>query len=147
MSNASNPTIREANTSDASALLQLLNQLEHPLSEAAVHNKIIQYKVPFYHLLVVEIEQQVVGFAALHGYDVFYDVGLIGRITAFCIDKEFRSQGIGQKLLQSAESFFIDQGCIRIEVSSNERRTGAHSFYLQNGFIINSKRFIKQLVK
>lgn len=147
MSNVSNLTIREANTSDASSLQQLLNQLEQPLSEEEVIEKINRYKLPFYHLMIIELDSKAVGFAALHWYDVFYDIGLVGRITAFCIDKEFRSKGIGQKLLQGAEVFFTEQGCIRIEVSSNERRTGAHSFYLQNGFIINSKRFIKQLVK
>lgn len=143
----SNLNIRAAQPSDASALQELLHQLEHPLSKTAVLEKINRYKLPPYHLMVIEVDNQIVGFASLHCYDVFYDIGYIGRITAFCVDQEFRSKGIGQKLLQAAEDYFLQHSCIRIEVSSNERRAGAHRFYLENGFIINSKRFIKQLVK
>lgn len=138
-------TIREAHPADAFDLQALLHQLEHPLSQAEVLVKINQYKLPQYHLLVMEVDNTVVAFASLHWYDVFYDVGFIGRITAFCVDQEFRSKGIGRLLLGAIEKFFRAQHCIRIEVSSNERRTGAHHFYLENGFIINSKRFIKVL--
>jgi GNAT superfamily N-acetyltransferase len=143
----SNFTIRAAHTADASVLQELLCQLEHPLSQAEVLEKINQYNLPQYHLLVIEVDSTVVGLASLHWYDVFYDVGYIGRITAFCVDQKFRSKGIGQKLLQAAEDYFLQHQCIRIEVSSNERRAGAHRFYLANGFTINSKRFIKHLIK
>ena len=137
--------IRGATHADATEIHSLLEQLDHPLSEKEVITKIHTYTLPYYHLLVVEIENKVMGFAALHWYDVFYDPGYVGRITAFCIDREFRSRGIGRILLKAAEVFFRNKGCIRIEVSSNERRTGAHRFYLQNHFIVNSKRFIKLL--
>lgn len=119
--------------------------MEHPLTENEVNDKIQQYKAPYYHLLVCESENRIVAFASLHWYDVFYDIGNVGRITAFCVDQEFRSKGNGRVLLEAVEEFFRNQRCIRIEVSSNERRTGAHRFYLENGFIINSKRFIKIL--
>lgn len=137
--------IREASHSDTPYIQILLDQLEHPLSEEEIVEKINGYKSPNYHLLVIEIANKVVGFASLHWYNVFYDIGYVGRITAFCIEQEFRSKGIGHQLLQAAEDFFKKNGCIRVEVSSNERRAGAHRFYLENGFIINSKRFIKQL--
>ncbi len=140
-----NHSIREATIPDGASLQKLLDQLEHPLSEQEVIQKINNYKVPYYHLLVIEVEKQIVGFASLHWYDVFYDVGFVGRITAFCIDARFRSKGIGGALLFAAEDFLKKQGCIRVEVSSNERRTGAHHFYLKNDFSINSKRFIKHL--
>ena len=139
--------IRQASATDAPFIQKLLQQLEHPLTENEVLEKIQQYKAPYYHLLVCESENKIVAFASLHWYDVFYDIGSIGRITAFCVDQEFRSKGIGRLLLAATEEFFKTQHCIRMEVSSNERRTGAHRFYLENGFILNSKRFIKHLVK
>jgi GNAT superfamily N-acetyltransferase len=142
----SNFTIRSAYAADAPAFQELLHQLEHPLSEEEIVKKIKQYTLPYYHLLVIEVDTNVVGFASLHWYDVFYAVGYIGRITAFCVDQQFRSKGIGQKLLQATEDYFLQHNCIRIEVSSNERRSGAHRFYLANGFVINSRRFIKDLI-
>jgi GNAT superfamily N-acetyltransferase len=142
----SNFIFRAAIASDAPALQQLLRQLEHPLSEAEIIEKIKSYQIPHYYLMVIETDHHVVGFASLHWYDVFYAIGYIGRITAFCVDQQFRSKGIGQKLLQATEDYFLRHNCIRIEVSSNERRAGAHRFYLNNGFINNSKRFIKNLV-
>ncbi len=137
--------IREGIPSDATSIQSLLEQLEHPLTKEAILKKIDQYTSPHYHLLIIEIENKVAGFASLHWYDVFYDPGYVGRITAFCIDQQFRSRGIGRELLQVAEDYFRKQGCLRVEVSSNERRNDAHRFYLKNGFVINSKRFIKQL--
>ena len=137
--------IRKANPADASHLVRLLEQLEHPLDITVVREKIHAYKLANYHLLVSEVNNQVIGFASLHWYDVFYSPGYVGRITAFCIDEKFRSKGLGRTLLQAVEEFFKTRGCIRIEVSSNERRSGAHQFYLSNGYIINSKRFIKPI--
>ena len=137
------PTIRTASPADAPALKFLLDQLEHPLSESEVSEKIKNYQKPDYHLLVAEVEDKVVGFVSLHWYDVFYKSESVGRITAFCVDQEIRSKGIGRTLLLTAEDFFREKGCYCIEVSSNIRRPDAHRFYLQNGYIINSKRFIK----
>lgn len=136
--------IRKALTTDASSIKKLLIQLGYPgLTEAETHKKISDYSEMNYSLLVAEIDNDVVGFISLHWFDHFHSPGKMGRITAFCVDEQFRSQGVGQKLLAAAEELFIFCGCSKIEVTSNEKRIRTHQFYPKVGYIEDSRRFVK----
>ena len=136
--------IRQAAIQDSIFIKRLLIQLGYPdLTEEDVRKKIACYAEQNYHLLVAEIDQEVVGFISLHWFDFFHSLGKIGRISAFCVDEHFRSQQIGRQLLEAAEVFLRQQGCSKIEVTSNIRRTRTHEFYLKRGYIEDSKRFRK----
>lgn len=137
-------TIRQANLSDAEAVRQLLAQLGYPdLSEKDVIEKIKSHRHPGYQILVAEIGEKVVGFIALHWFDLVHWKEKLGRITSFCVDEGVRSQGVGRKLLDASEKFLLSNGCVKIEVTSNVRRTRAHEFYLKLGYVEDSKRFVK----
>jgi GNAT superfamily N-acetyltransferase len=136
--------IRDARESDATSIKALLGQLGYPdLSEKEVVQKIAGHSRPFYHMLVAEVGGRPIAFSALHWFEMLHRKGHIGRITAFCVDEKFRSQGIGQQLLKSSEEFLRQQDCARLEVTSNIKRTGAHRFYLKSGFLEDSLRFVK----
>jgi GNAT superfamily N-acetyltransferase len=106
--------IRSARAEDVLSLRRLLVQLGYPkLNEKEVQDKINLYLQERYHLLVAEIDQEVVGFISLHWFAHFHSPGSIGRISAFCVDERFRSQGIGIKLLEAAEDFFKTRGCTK----------------------------------
>jgi GNAT superfamily N-acetyltransferase len=137
--------IRQAIADDAKYIRSLLAQLGYPdFSEADAMEKIELYSKPGYRMLVsVDREAKVVGFIALHWFDLAHWKGMMGRITAFCIDEKIRGHGIGQQLLRAGEVVLHEQGAIKIEVTSNERRTDAHKFYLKAGYIEDSKRFVK----
>jgi GNAT superfamily N-acetyltransferase len=136
--------IRKALTSDASSIKKLLIQLGYPgLSEAETHKKISDYSEVNYALLVAEIDNDVIGFISLHWFDIFHSPGKMGRITAFCVDENFRSQGVGQRLLEAGEELFVANGCTKIEVTSNEKRVRTHKFYPKVGYIEDSRRFVK----
>jgi N-acetylglutamate synthase-like GNAT family acetyltransferase len=139
-------TIREASITDTPALQHLLAQLGYPgLSETEVAQKIVDYKQDFYRLMVSEHEDRVTGFIALHTFDIFHSLGKIGRITAFCVDEHVRTSGIGTRLMEAAEAWFITQGCTKLEVTSNERRTATHAYYKNRGWIEDSRRVVKYL--
>ncbi len=137
-------TIREAKISDAHAIRDLVIQLGYPtFDEREVVDKIRIHQQPGYEILVAEVENNVVGFISLHWFELMHWKGMIGRITSFCVNDLFRSKGIGQALLKETESFFIKQGCIKIEVTSNQRRAKTHEFYLKAGYVEDSRRFVK----
>jgi len=139
--------IRQATFFDAAAVQELLAQLGYPgLDEARVTQKIGDYTNPSYRLLVSETDSRVTGFIALHVFDIFHSVGKIGRITAFCVDEAVRGQGVGTQLMDAAETWFVSQGCTKLEVTSNERRTATHAFYKNKGWIEDSRRFVKYTV-
>ncbi|MBK5278806.1 MAG: GNAT family N-acetyltransferase [Bacteroidia bacterium] len=48
----------------------------------------------------------VVGFISLHNYIAPHLPGMIGRITAFCVDEKFQGKGIGTDLSEAAEQYF-----------------------------------------
>ncbi len=138
--------IRNVRENDALSLKSLLVQLGYPLLEQRdIQHQIRLHSQEGYHILVAEIQDEVVGLIALHYFEYFHLNGKLGRISTFCVDEHFRSQGIGIKLLEESEIFFKQKGCVRVEITSNIRRTATHPFYLNRGYKENSKRFIKDL--
>jgi N-acetylglutamate synthase-like GNAT family acetyltransferase len=139
--------IRQASTSDSQSILELLTQLGYnSLSTDDVIRKINSYTQAYHQVLVMEIHEHVVGFISLHCYESFHSEGKIGRITAFCIHRDYHEKGYGKGLLKAAEKYFVDTGCTKAEVTSNMRRTQAHDFYLSQGYIENSRKFVKSLL-
>ena len=137
-------TIRQAILSDAKSIQLLLSQLGYPdIDEQTALEKIELHSRTGYRLLVAETNTQVVGFIALHWFELMHWKGKMGRMTAFCVDENFRSQGVGKQLLVASENLLHLQGCAKFEVTSNGRRTRTHGFYLKNGYVEDSKRFVK----
>ncbi len=139
--------IREARTTDANALSDLLGQLGYPSNEKKSAEKIEAYKTEGYKMLLAEQDQKVIGFIALHYYHTPHLPGPTGRITAFCIDETSRGHGLGTKLLQAAEEYFNQQNCFKIEVTSNQNRTETHRYYLKLNYQETSRHFVKFLRK
>jgi GNAT superfamily N-acetyltransferase len=136
--------IRRATAKDSAAVKNLLAQLGYPgLSDAETVQKIDDYSLDNYAILVGEIDGIVIGFIALHWFDIFHSPGKMGRITAFCTDENVRSKGLGTILLNAAEELVTSQGCTKLEVTSNARRTRTHQFYPRHGYVEDSKRFSK----
>ncbi len=137
-------TIRRAKIKDAAIISSLLAQLGYPdLDKGDTENKIRAHKQSGYCLLVGEVNGRVIGFMSLHWFELAHWKGKMGRITSFCIDENFRSKGMGSRMLRAGEEELIKQGCIKIEVTSNQQRTRAHEFYLRLGYTEDSRRFVK----
>jgi GNAT superfamily N-acetyltransferase len=135
--------IEDAQSEDAARLVFLLGQLGYPASYSEMVDKIQLHKNPSYKLFVAKEESQAVGFIALHFYHAFHHSAPIGRITAFCVDEPMRGTGIGSLLLKTAEDFFHQQQCFKIEVTSNLKRNSTHQYYQQRGYTETSRHFIK----
>ena len=130
---------------DVESLVTLLAQLGHPLSEMEVKEKIDVFTANDFRLLVCEIGQQPVGFISLHWFDKFHSIGKTGRITALCVDKDTRQQGVGGMLLAAAEQVLRENGCREIEVTTNMRRSRTPDFYKKHGYQQQSHHFVKSL--
>lgn len=135
--------IREAKPEDAAEIVKLLDQLGYPdsITESTLRMKL--YTQPAYQLLIAEKDREVVGFIALHFYNELHLPGAVGRITSFCVNENNRGTGIGTLLLNEAEDYFKANGCFKIEVTSNLRRTITHQYYLHQGYKETSKHFVK----
>lgn len=135
--------IREVCPEDAARLVILIGQLGYEATVSEVETKIITYRQHTYKLIVAEIDQNVVGYIALHYYDTLHRIKPIGRINSFCVDEKKRGSGVGILLLQEAEKYFLEMKCQKIEVSSNKKRVDTHQFYLKRGYQEYSNIFTK----
>jgi ribosomal protein S18 acetylase RimI-like enzyme len=135
--------IEQATLTDSFSISKLLGQLGYATSQMEVLRRINIFTEPGYKLLVAKENETVLGFIALHIYHQIHHGGPIGRITSFCVDEKVRGKGIGSALLDEAEKYFAEHGCIKIEVTSNKRRDQTHEYYLRHGYSETSKHFVK----
>lgn len=142
--------IRTARTTDAAAVDELLDQLGHPQEDAAATADRIRTwaEDPASAVYVAEVDGELRGLVAVHVCPFFERVGSWGRIVALVVSDQARGQGIGGRLVAAAEQFAADRGCVRMEVTSADRRQDAHEFYRGRGYLDQrgrSSRFVREL--
>ncbi len=92
---------------------------------------------------IAEMGGQPVGMGSCVVQPVLHHAGLVAEIQELYVVPEYRSQGIGQELLQNLLQFARSRGALLVEVSSSKRRTGAHRFYEREGFSNNHFKLTK----
>lgn len=138
--------IREATESDAEEISDLMDQLGYELPPDSVIDRLRKYAETGGFVWVASVEEKVVGFLSFHTLQYFHAAGIGGRITAMCVDREYRRKGIGRDLLCAMESAAERLGCQRVEVTSGDhRKKEAHRFYQAAGYALSSGRFLKQM--
>ena len=144
-----NPSIevREAVLTDAPEVVRLFRLLGHELPLERPEARLAGFLESGDHVLVATREgsETLLGAVAMHITPVIHRPSPVGRFTAVVVDDGARGQGIGTVLIREAEEFLARQGCVQIEVTSNKKRTDAHTFYERLGYAGTSFRFAKTL--
>jgi GNAT superfamily N-acetyltransferase len=138
--------IRPAHPSDAAAVDDLLDQLGYPQDDPDATGARIRYwdDDPSSAVYVADADGKLLGLVAVH-VEPFILPGFSGRIIALVVTDHARRQGIAGQLMATAESFAVDNGCVRLEVTSSDHRAAAHEFYQRRGYVNQagrSSRFI-----
>lgn len=144
--------IRAAHSADAKAINELLDQLGYPqegdgATEARLQSWIDDQASAVY---VADVDGELHGVIAIHVCPFFERDGSWARITALVVSDRVRKQGVGSRLVEAAEDFAASQGCLRMEVTSSDRRDDAHAFYQARGYASQtgrSSRFLKDLTE
>ncbi|QUH01883.1 GNAT family N-acetyltransferase [Saccharopolyspora erythraea] len=142
--------IRPARSVDAEAVDELLCQLgypqdDRPATAARLH---AWFDDPASAAYIAETDDESLGVIAVHVCPFFEREGAWGRITALVVSDRARGDGVGSRLVETAESFAADRGCVRMEVTSSDRRPDAHRFYERRGYTGQariSSRFLRDL--
>ncbi|TCO62820.1 GNAT family N-acetyltransferase [Actinocrispum wychmicini] len=142
--------IRLAHTTDAAAVNELLHQLGYPQGGTETTATRIQTwgDDPASAAYVAEAGGDLLGLVAVHVCPFFERAGSWGRIVALVVAEQARGQGVGGQLVKAAEVFATGRGCVRMEVTSADRREDAHEFYRRRGYIAQtgrSSRFLRDL--
>lgn len=98
-----------------------------------------------YCIFVAENNNEVIAFIGIHIGLAFEYLGKIARIIAFAVKREYQRQGVGTKLLQTAESYLKEAHVELIAVNSGLHRIEAHRFYEKQGFYKKGYSFAKTI--
>lgn len=91
-------------------------------------------KNPSVFEFVAKIDDVIVGYFNIHEeLDVIRNIK-IHHLGYVCVRKEYRSQGIGRKMVEYAINFSKENNATRIELTSCNNREIAHKLYLSLGF-------------
>jgi GNAT superfamily N-acetyltransferase len=124
--------VRSAAPEDSNWLAPLFRQLGYPVNAAEIAKR-LDNLAPESDVLVAVADSEVVGFVVIAVQHDFVG-GTCGAVLGLVVSEEFRSKGIGSKLLSAAESWAFERGAPVVNVRSNVLREDAHRFYERQGY-------------
>lgn len=134
--NTSRINVRDATSTDWTAIAALLDQLGYPPTPGTDLAERTAASNERGGVVVAEIERCVAGFASYDRWFAYADNLWVCRLSAVCVDSSFRGRGAGRALLDEVEARAHQTGCAVIELSSGKRteRTSAHGLYRTTGY-------------
>lgn len=127
------PTLRSAREDDAEALAALMLQLGYAVSAATIARRLAA-RDESREVFVAETDAGIVGWAGVCVQEGFVD-GRQAWIEGLVVDERKRGAGIGERLLERAETWARARDCDAMRVQSNVVRERAHAFYQRRGYV------------
>jgi GNAT superfamily N-acetyltransferase len=118
----------------AMAVQKLSQQLGYALFLNEVENNIKEVILSTDHIaLVAVVDGEVAGW--IHAFKaIFLESNPFVEVGGLVVDENYRSQGIGKKLVEQIKQWCTEQKISTLRVRSQVKRKEAHQFYLSNGF-------------
>lgn len=141
-------TIRLATLADLDAVYQLICDLEgEALSltfftqnyKANLQDSTIRY-------IVACDGEKVIGFLSMHIQRILHHERLTCELQELNILPEYRSQGIGSKLMEYAETLAKEMGLEEVELTTRNYRIRTQEFYKRLGYEQTHLKFVKRLL-
>jgi GNAT superfamily N-acetyltransferase len=101
---------------------------------------------PDYSVYLAKIGERIVGtFELLIMDNLAHSGAPSGIVEDVVVDNEYRSQGIGRKMMEYAINCCREKHCYKLMLSSNIQRERAHRFYEGLGFKKHGYSFLIEL--
>ena len=137
-----NALIRPASAADAHAIAALLAELAHPTDAAAIPQRLVGVRAEGGDAFVAcDADGRVLGFFSIARNAVVHGSGAVALITALVVAESARGRGVGRRMVEQARKWARGAGCVRLLVTSAERRADAHAFYEACGMPYTGRRF------
>lgn len=151
--------IRQAEPADVPAIVSMVGELLHEIMEA-IDSRVFGFDPKeteararawmgdrLYTVLVayVDDESTVIGFLALYESYALYAEGAFGTIPELYVRPDFRSQGVGARLVAEAKQYAAAKRWTRLEVTTPPlpQFDRTVTFYARQGFSISGGRKMK----
>ncbi|MBO0952375.1 GNAT family N-acetyltransferase [Fibrella forsythiae] len=129
-------TLRPTRSTDLSFVYECLCDLEETVLDREAFERIFLHNIadPAVRYVMAEANNVPVGFLNCHVQQLLHHAGPVGEIQEMYVLPDWRSQGVGQQLVETIVSIARHEGWINLEVTSNRRRERTHAFYERMGF-------------
>lgn len=97
------------------------------------------------YLIAVNETDQVIGYLSCHGQILLHHMAKVFEIQELFVKENYRSQKVGQLLIQALEEQLKKEGYRFLEVTANIKRLNTHRFYTKCGFEQTHLKFTKTL--
>lgn len=138
--------LRNATLNDLQGVYNLICELEEKEMPYEEFRNIYSQNVKCknVHYLVVEDEQQVIGFGSIHIQSLLHHSERVAEIQELIVRDCYRGRSIGSKLVDRMIEISEDEKCEIIEVCCNRKRVDSHEFYESCGFNKSHYKFTLQ---
>lgn len=137
-------SLHPATPNDLSFVYKCLCDLEEMTLDFGAFKSIFEANLtnPAIYYVLVESDNQPVGFASCHVQALLHHAGLVAEIQEMYVLPNFRNRGVGRQLVQHFMDLARHENWVHLEVTSNRRRTRTHLFYERIGFVQTSFKFV-----
>ena len=137
--------LREAATKDAEEITRLSNQLGYAISVPATLQNLKTISENQNEIIGVAVhEEKVVGW--IHAFQTTrLESGSFCEIGGLVVDNQYKRMGIGKMLIEHIKPWCIGKGTTALRVRTNVKRTEAHEFYFQLGFMENKEQKVFEI--
>ena len=126
--------IRKAALGDVREIAELTSQLGYPADVGVMSGRLERLLAREDHLVLVACsENRVCGWLQAHAREAL-ESGFFVEIAGLVVAEAGRRRGTGRKLVESAESWALENGAEQLVVRSNTKRVESHAFYPALGF-------------
>jgi GNAT superfamily N-acetyltransferase len=136
--------LRPADAGDAERIAALLTDEGYPAGATDITARMAALSGPGSHVVVADIDGDVLGFLALHAFPRFEQPDGIARILALVVDPGVRERGIGRMLMAEAERLAARDGAAFVEVTSGHHRPEARQFYESLGYDASVTAYLRK---
>lgn len=129
--------LRKAEIKDIPPMASLMGQLGYPQKPETLLDRYSVYtQQKHYGLIIAEYREDIIGLLAWSHSFLFVSDKVRFHIEALIVDKAFRSNGIGKKLVDHVENYAKTFTPCVIDLTSGIRRAGdgTHDFYKALGY-------------
>jgi GNAT superfamily N-acetyltransferase len=138
--------IRRATAADATAMAELLAQLGYPANAGDLPGRLRAVEAEGGAIiLAIDDAGAPIGLAQFAKHATIHAEAPVAYITALVTSASVRGRGVGRALVNAAEDWAREQGCVKLSVTSAEHRADAHAFYPKCGMPYTGRRFSKIL--
>lgn len=135
--------IRKVKNQDLDFVYKSICELEKEKLNFEVFKEIFNENIsnPNNLYLIVENENEGLGFISFHIQNLLHHCGKVGEIQEFFIHQNHRGKGIGRQLIEKIIQYAEENKLKSIEVTTNRKRVENVIIYENLGFTLSHNKF------